>query len=130
MTGLTAIQAARVLIVDDNRDMADTTAMLLKIRGYDVAVAYDGRSAINTAKGYDPDVVLLDLSLPDIDGYAVAANLRKDGLHRASFIALSGHGPDDDRSWEDLQFADYLVKPVGHGTLVSLLERIRAEKQA
>ncbi len=129
MASLTTVQAARVLIVDDNRDTADTTAMLLRIAGYDVAVAYDGRSAINTAKGYDPDVVLLDLSLPDIDGFAVAENLRKEGMDRASFIALSGHGPDDDRSWEQMHFIDYLVKPVGYETLVSLLARVQAPKR-
>ncbi|APW62437.1 response regulator [Paludisphaera borealis] len=128
MASLTTVQAARVLIVDDNRDTADTTAMLLRIQGYDVAVAYDGRSAISTAKRYDPDVVLLDLSLPDIDGYAVAESLQKDGMNRASFIALSGHGPDD-RSWEQRHFVDYLVKPVEHETLVSLLLRVQAQKQ-
>lgn len=130
MASLTTVQTARVLIVDDNRDTADTMAMLLRVQGYDVVVAYDGRSAISTAKRFDPDVVLLDLSLPDIDGYAVAENLRKAGMNRASLIALSGHGPDEDASWEHLQFADHLVKPVGHEALVSLLLRLQAEKQA
>lgn len=129
MASLTTVQAARVLIVDDNRDTADTTAMLLRIQGYDVAVAYNGRTAISTAKRYDPDVVLLDLSLPDIDGYAVAKSLRKDGMNRASLIVLSGLGPDDDRSWEQLNFVDYLVKPVKHEDLVSLLARVQAQKQ-
>ena len=64
MASLTTVQAAHVLIVDDNRDTADTMALLLQIQGYDVAVAYDGRSGISTAKRYDPDVVLLDLCFP------------------------------------------------------------------
>ena len=92
-----------------------------------MAVAYNGRSAIELARCYGPDVVLLDLSLPDIDGYAVAQNLRREGMHRASLIAMSGYGPDDDRTWEDLSFADYLVKPVGHEELVSILSRIQAQ---
>lgn len=128
MTSLATTQAARVLIVDDNRDTADTTALLLRIQGYDVAVAYDGRSGISTANRYDPDVVLLDLSLPDIDGYAVAESLWKGGTNRASLIALSGHEPDEGRSWEQLHFADYLVKPVGRDALLSLLRRVQAQK--
>jgi CheY-like chemotaxis protein len=116
-----------VLIVDDNRDTADTTAMLLRMHGYDVAVAYDGRSALLKAKGFEPDVVLLDLSLPDIDGYAVAENLRKDGLDRAALIAVSGHGPDEE-AWAHLCFADHLVKPVAKDALVSLLARLQPLK--
>ncbi|WP_165244909.1 response regulator [Paludisphaera soli] len=118
---------SRVLIVDDNRDTADTTAMLLRMHGYDVAVAYDGRSALLKAKGYDPDVVLLDLSLPDIDGCAVAESMRKDGLDRAALIAVSGHGPDDE-AWAHPCFSDHLVKPVAKDDLVSLLARVRPEK--
>lgn len=118
---------SRILIVEDNRDTADTTAMLLRMHGYDVAVVYDGRSAIQTAKGYDPDVILMDLSLPDIDGYAVAENLRKDGLDRASFIAVSGYCPDE-QEWIGSGFSDHLQKPVGKDVLVSLLERVDAAK--
>ena len=118
------------MIVDDNHDTADTMALLLRVQGYDVAVAYDGRSAISTAKRYDPDIVLLDLMLPDIDGYAVAEDLHKAGLNRASLIALSGHAPEDDGPWERLHFVDHLVKPVGHEALVSLLVRLQAQKQA
>ena len=117
---------ARVLIVEDNRDTADTTAMLLRMHGYDVAVAYDGKSAIQTARGFDPDVVLLDLTLPDIDGFAVARGLRDAGLHRASLIAVSGYAPDDE--WSDLDFTDHLIKPVGKDALVSALGRVHASR--
>lgn len=115
---------SRVLIVEDNRDTADTMAILLKMHGFDVAVAYDGRSALQTAKRYDPDVVLLDLSLPDIDGHAVAEGLRRDGVERASLVAVSGHSVDFD--WEGSRFDEHLVKPVGTDTLVSMLSRMRA----
>jgi CheY-like chemotaxis protein len=123
MNNLTSTGVSRVLIVDDNRDTADTTAMLLRMHGYDVAVAYDGKSALQTAKGYDPDVVLLDLSLPDIDGYAVAAGLRRSGLDRASLVAVSGYAPDDE--WGGVRFNDHLIKPVMNDTLVDLLSRMR-----
>ncbi|MDG3003417.1 response regulator [Paludisphaera mucosa] len=127
MKSLEPTGVSRVLIVEDNRDTADTTAMLLRMHGFDVAVAYDGKTALRTAKGYDPDVVLLDLSLPDIDGYAVAESLRKEGLDRASFIAVSGHAPDEE-AWANTCFSDHLVKPVGKDALVSLLARVQVEK--
>lgn len=114
---------SRVLIVEDNRDTADTTAMLLRMHSFNVEVAYDGRSAIQIAKDFDPDVVLLDLSLPDIDGHAVAANLRREGLDRASLIAVSGYAPDAD--WDDVWFEEHLVKPVVNEMLVALLSRMQ-----
>jgi len=129
MASLATVQTARVLIVDDNRDTADTMAMLLRVQGFDVAVAYDGRSAISTAKRHDPDVVLLDLMLPDTDGYAVAEALYRDGMNRASFVALSGRGREDGCPWEHLHFVDHLVKPVAHEALVSLILRLQAAKQ-
>ncbi len=130
MASLTTVKAARILIVDDNRDTADTMAMLLRMQGYDVAVAYDGRSAVGAAKRHDPDVVLLDLMLPDTDGYAVAEALRRAGMNRASLVALSGRGREEDAPWERLQFVEHLVKPVAHQALVSLLVRLQAQKQA
>lgn len=114
---------SRILIVEDNRDAADATAMLLRMHGFDVAVAYDGRSALRAAKGYDPDVVLLDLSLPDIDGYAVAVGLRRDGVGRASLVAVSGYTPDPDL--DDSWFDDRLIKPVGNDDLLALLSRVQ-----
>ena len=129
MASLTTVQTARVLIVDDNRDTADTMAMLLRLQGFDVAVAYDGRSAISTAKRHDPDVVLLDLMLPDTDGYAVAEALHRAGMNRASLVALSGRTREDGGHWEHLHFAEHLVKPVAHEALVSLILRLQAQKQ-
>jgi CheY-like chemotaxis protein len=123
MDSLAPTGVSRVLIVEDNRDTADTTAMLLRMHGFDVVVAYDGRSALQAAKGYDPDVVLLDLSLPDIDGYAVAVGLRRNGLDRASLVAVSGHAPDAD--WDHVGFDEHLVKPVVNEALVALLSRMQ-----
>lgn len=123
MDSLASTGVSRVLIVDDNRDTADTTAILLRMHGYDVAVAYDGKSALQAAQGYDPDVVLLDLSLPDIDGYAVAAGMRRSGLDRASLVAVSGFAPEE--SWGGVSFCDHLIKPVMNETLVEMLSRMR-----
>jgi CheY-like chemotaxis protein len=93
---------------------------------YDVAVAYDGRTAIQTAERFDPDVILLDLALPDIDGYAVARGLRDAGLERASVVAVSGFAPGE--IWSDVGFIDHLVKPVGKDALISLLDRVHAAR--
>ncbi len=123
MKSLASCAVSRVLIVEDNRDMADTTAMLLRMHGFEVEVAYDGRSALQTARTYDPDVVLLDLSLPDMDGYAVARGLRGEAAVRASVIAVSGYSPDAD--WGGMDFDDHLVKPVVNEALVALLSRMQ-----
>ena len=127
MNDLASAPAYRVLIVEDNRDTADTTAMLLRMHGYDVAVAYDGKSALQTAKAYDPDVVLLDLSLPDCDGCTVAESLRAEGIVRPSLIAVSGHGWDDEARAHPY-FSDHLVKPVSQDVLVSLLAQVQNQK--
>jgi len=120
----------RVLVVDDNHDAADATAALLRLRGFDVNVAYNGRSAIEQAKRLDPDFLVLDLSLPDIDGYSVAARLRADGMEDTSLIAVSGQTPADDQVWRELHFADYLVKPIDHEALISLLSGAEVRRPA
>lgn len=121
---------ARVLVVDDNHDAANATATLLQLRGFDVDVAYNGRSAIEKAKRLAPDFLVLDLALPDIDGYAVAARLRAEGMADTSLIAVSGQTPIDDQLWRDLRFDDYLVKPVDHEALISLLSRVEVRRPA
>lgn len=120
----------RVLVVDDNQDVANATAALLQLRGFDVEVAYNGRSAIEKAKRLAPDFLILDLTLPDIDGYAVAARLRSEGMADTSLIAVSGQAPIDDQIWRDLNFADYLIKPVDHEALISLISRDEARRLA
>ena len=67
-----------MLIIEDNRDAADTLADLLDIAGYEVLVAYTGRQGVEAARSYDPMVVLCDIGLPDLDGYAVAAELLRE----------------------------------------------------
>ena len=105
----------RVLVVDDNRDAADSIGEFLKELGYEVAVAYDGPSALTVADTFKPHVCVLDIGLPVMDGYEVARLLRQsDGLsQRLRLIAVTGYGQDGDRRRsEEAGFDAHLVKPV------------------
>ncbi|HYE77282.1 MAG TPA: hybrid sensor histidine kinase/response regulator, partial [bacterium] len=114
-----------VLVVDDNVDMADTTAKLLRFYGYDIQVAYDGPSALAAASQRHPAVVLLDLGLPGLDGYEVARRLRAiEGLEGVLLVAISGYGQDQDRRRSREAGIDHhLIKPVDFELLLGLLAR-------
>ncbi len=114
--------AARVLVVDDNPDAADTLASTLAALGYATAIAHDGPAAIAEAAGFDPDVAVLDIGLPVMDGYELARRLRArhDSLR---LIALTGYGQERDRARAvEAGFEAHLVKPV---ELPELLDAIR-----
>jgi CheY-like chemotaxis protein len=105
--------ARRVLVVDDNPDAADTTQLLLEIRGHVVMTAYDGRSALEVAVTFRPEVVLLDIGLPDLDGFELAKKLRQvPNARDAVLVALAGW--DEPAYWvrayED-GFAAHVTKP-------------------
>jgi CheY-like chemotaxis protein len=120
-----------VLVVEDNRDAADTLKKLLEICGYAVVVAYTGRDALEAAKELRPDVVLCDIGLPDTDGFTLAAALREyPALQSARLIAVTAHGTDSDliRS-KKAGFEKHLVKPVDPQTLLEDLAGARSEKQ-
>lgn len=104
----------RVLVVDDNRDAADTMAMLLKIERHEVTTAYDGLEAIRLADEFHPHVVLLDIGLPKANGYEVARRLRMSPDHKNVYlIALTGYGQQDDRKRTlAAGFDHHLLKPV------------------
>ncbi len=112
----------RVLVVDDNVDAAAMLAELLAQKGHVVDVAYDGRSALRAAQRSRPDLVFLDIGLPDRDGYSVATELRQDPtLGQATLIALTGYGQEADRARSaSAGFDEHHVKPID----VSALERI------
>jgi CheY-like chemotaxis protein len=114
---------SRILVVDDNVDTARGMARLLALLGHEVTTAHDGPEAIEVARAQRPGVVLLDIGLPGMDGYAVAAKLRQDGCCRAAvFIAISGYGQDEDRRRsKEAGFDHHLVKPVDHNALLTLL---------
>jgi signal transduction histidine kinase/CheY-like chemotaxis protein len=104
----------RILVVDDNQDLADTMAILLARAGHDVQACYASQEALQLAAAFHPDVILLDLGLPEIDGYEVARRLRDDPrLTQARLIAVTGYGreADQQRSLE-AGFDAHLVKPI------------------
>jgi PAS domain S-box-containing protein len=116
----------RVLVVDDNQDAAESVALLLELWGHHVRIAYDGRSALKEAPDFLPEVILLDIGLPGLDGYEVARQLRRDSrLDRALLIAMTGYGQDRDRLRSlDAGFSHHLVKPVDPAILRELLAQI------
>jgi PAS domain S-box-containing protein len=103
-----------LLVVDDNVDAADSIAILLQLSGHEVRVAYSGQEALETAREYHPDVVLLDIGLPVMDGYQVARRIREDvHLKKVKLVAVTGYGQEADRLQSQAAGFDYhLVKPV------------------
>jgi PAS domain S-box-containing protein len=111
-----------VLVVDDNRDAAETLAQLVTMFGHDAEVAFDGQSALDKAIQHPPDVVLCDLGLPGMDGYAVARRLRAAGAGRTRLIALSGYAqPEDVVRAEEAGFDGHLAKPADPSRIEDLL---------
>jgi CheY-like chemotaxis protein len=113
----------RVLVVDDNQDAANSLAMMLKLIGYETQAVYDGAAAIESAAIYLPDVLLLDIGLPGINGYAVARHIRQQAWGKTmALMALTGWGQDDDRRKSpQAGFDHHLVKPVDPLELTKLL---------
>jgi CheY-like chemotaxis protein len=115
------------LIVDDNSDAADTLATLVRINGHHVQVAYDGPSGVTIARAFQPSIVILDIGLPGLDGYAVAETLRDtEETRNALLIAMSGYGqPKDEARSRQAGFDLHLVKPVDFTSLQSILQSDR-----
>ncbi|MDB5853455.1 MAG: hypothetical protein JWR22_1496 [Herminiimonas sp.] len=117
--------ARRVLVVDDNVDAASTVAEILRMMGHEVQTAYDGLSAVAMAQSMKPDVILLDIGLPGIDGYEVARRIRASDseVRDAALVALTGWGEDEDvqRAFS-VGFDDHCVKPVGLDRLVEVVQ--------
>ena len=118
----------RVLVVDDNVDAADTLAELLESWGHVVRSAHDGLQGLEEAQRFEPDVVLLDIGLPRMDGLEVARRLRsRPGEPRTVLVALTGYGQAEDRARSlEAGFDHHLTKPVDLDTLVRVLEQVRA----
>jgi CheY-like chemotaxis protein len=116
----------KILIVDDSRDSADSCATLLQLSGYQVQTAYDGRRAFTLAEVLHPHAVLLDIGLPDIDGYQLAAKIREAPWGRGILlIAVTGWGQEEDRRRAfEAGFDHHLTKPIAAETLESLLQAL------
>ncbi len=119
------VLARSVLIVDNNQDTADTLALLLRHVGHEVRTAYDGPAALDLARARPPEVVLLDIGMPGMDGLEVARRLRQDlGLKQALLVALTGYGQEEDRRRSrEAGFNAHLVKPADMRALERLLAR-------
>jgi CheY-like chemotaxis protein len=110
--------------VDDNLDSADTMAELVRIWGHDVRTAHDGPSALVCAREFRPQVILLDVGLPGMDGYELARRLRADGLAGELLVSVTGYGQEEDRRLaEEAGFDHHLTKPVHPETLLRLVTR-------
>jgi PAS domain S-box-containing protein len=119
----------RVLVVDDNADAAISMAMMLKLMGNDVRTAHDGIEAVEAATEYRPDVILLDIGMPRLNGYDACRRIREQPWGREPFIvALTGWGQEEDkRRSQDAGFDGHLVKPVEPKTLQKLLADVTVE---
>ena len=94
----TALSECRILVVDDNKDSAETLGMLLRLKGNDIRIAYDGLKAVEVAEAFRPELMLLDIGLPKLNGYEVAQRIRKEPWGRnVIIVALTGWGQEDDR---------------------------------
>ncbi|WP_354677698.1 hybrid sensor histidine kinase/response regulator [Cupriavidus plantarum] len=122
MASNTRIQ--KVLIVDDNRDAADSLSVLLQMSGHVVQVAYDGAAALQRVMSFTPDVALLDLAMPDMDGFELMDRLRgSERLNNTRFLALTGFGqPDIKDQTAHARFTGHLVKPIDIDMLLQILE--------
>ncbi|AGW94180.1 chemotaxis protein CheY [Ralstonia pickettii DTP0602] len=122
-----ALQAQRILLVDDNRDAADSLAMLLEMCGHEVTIAYDGTEALHVARRCRPQIALIDLAMPGMDGFEVVRAMRgAAGTEHTRFVALTGFGqPADRKQTEKAGFDAHLVKPVELETLFGTIARLQ-----
>ena len=123
-----ATRRFKILVVDDNHDSALSLAMMLSIMGHDTRTAHDGESAVATAETFLPDVVLLDIGLPKLNGYEVAQRIREKSWGASMYlIAVTGWGQDEDRQRSsEVGLNMHMVKPVEPSALEKLLASLAA----
>lgn len=119
---MTAPAPTRVLVVDDNTDVRETLRAMLELSGFEVATAAGGETAIEMARSYRPDVVVMDLSMPGVDGFAAAKRLRAEQGDALPLISLSALPTPDAANWSRRAGFDFhLAKPANPGELVATL---------
>jgi CheY-like chemotaxis protein len=121
---LTKPRSRRVLVVDDNPDAVETLSLLLQLRHNAVLTAVDGLEAVEAAAAFQPDLILLDIGLPKLNGYDAARRIREERHdQRLVIVAMTGWGQEEDkRKSKEAGFDQHLVKPVDPGLLDELLE--------
>ena len=126
-----AVPRMRILVVDDNVDSAESLAVLLRLVGHEARTVFDGRQVLVAAEAYRPELVLLDIGLPGIDGYELARRLRLEPwAGQTKLVALTGYATEEDRrKAEAAGFDHHLVKPVEFETLCRLLEGLGTIKE-
>ncbi len=114
----------RILVIEDNRDAADSIRMLLQHDGHEVSIAYTAQQGLERAREYHPDVIFCDIGLPVIDGYQVIQNIRQDAALRDIYVvALTGYGREEDQKRAiDAGFDLHLTKPIDYATLLKALK--------
>jgi two-component system, OmpR family, response regulator len=115
----------RILIVDDNKDAADSLGVLLRMWGFDVRVAYDGREALTAASAYRPHCLLSDIGLPGIEGYHLAEHVRRDeALQGITLVAITAYS--DEARAKAAGFDHHFVKPADQHAVEKMLRKVRA----
>jgi signal transduction histidine kinase len=125
--GLSGPTRHRILVVDDNRDAADSLALILEIHGNEVRTAYDGLSGVRSAEEFKPAVILMDIGMPKLNGYDAARQIRSQEWGRSmTLVALSGWGQEKDRTNSaEAGFNYHYIKPVETETILDLLKTLR-----
>jgi CheY-like chemotaxis protein len=126
----TAEQPKRILVVDDNQDQSNTLRMLLSLMGHEVRTAHDGTTALDVAGEFVPDVALIDIGLPGMNGYEVARRLReRPELRHTVLVAQTGWGQENDRRRsQEAGFDLHQVKPVDIAALNKILDAPQAAR--
>jgi CheY-like chemotaxis protein len=129
--GSLCVAKCRILIVDDLKDSADSLAMLLRMSSHEVHTAYDGEEAVVAAEKFRPEVILLDIGMPKLNGYDACRRIREEPWGKDIFlIAVTGWGQEDDRrSTEEAGFNGHMVKPVNSRELMKVLAGLKATAQ-
>ena len=114
----------KILVVDDNKDAADTLAMMLRLKSQEVIVKYDGREAVAAGADFLPEIAILDIGMPGLDGYETCKLIRQQPWGKEmKLIALTGYGQEEDvRKSTEAGFDTHLLKPVDLAQLLQLLQ--------
>jgi two-component system CheB/CheR fusion protein len=119
-----AIRSRNILVVDDNEDAAKSLSMLLKLLGHEVTMAHNGLDAVSAAADQRPEIILLDIGLPELNGYEACRRIRQNSQNEILIIALTGWGQEEDRrKSKEAGFDGHLVKPVDFNSLMNLIRQ-------